>query len=131
MIDLEKQTKRTMLPMMLVFVLIAGILAISFYYLYGAVLSYARGDLEQALSYTLLAAVGIGISLYMTYMIRKRTISQKPPPRVMTTTECRKCGFKDLRKFEKGDYVFKSVGNCQKCNEPMLITAIYAEELKK
>ena len=131
MINLEKHNERTMLPMLLVFVLIAGILAISFYYLYGAVSAYARGELEQTLYYVLLAAVGIGISFYITYMIRKRTISQKPVPKIITTIECKKCGFKNLRKFEKGDFIFKSNGNCQKCNEPMLITAIYAEEVKK
>lgn len=117
--------------MLLVFVLIAGILAISFYYLYGAISAYSHGELEQTLYYVLLAAVGIGISVYITYMIRKRTISQKPLPRIITTIECKKCGFKNLRKYEKGDYIFKSDGNCQKCNEPMLITAIYAEETKK
>ena len=131
MIDLAKQVKKVMLPMILVFVIIAGMLAISFYYLYNAIQAYAIGALEEALYNTLLAAVGIGISLYITFVIRKRTRSKKPLPQVITTIECKKDNFKNLRKFDKGDYIFKTVENCQKCNEPMLITAIHTEEKKK
>jgi len=129
-IGLEKRPRRTVLPLILVFAIVVGILAISFYYLYGAALALMSGALEEALYDALLGAIGLGISLYMTYNIGKRRFFQKPPPRIVTTVECKKCGFKSLNKFEKGDYVFKSVGNCQKCNEPMLITAIYAEETK-
>ena len=132
MIDLKKQAKRTiMLPMILVFIVMVGMLAISFYYLYGAFEAYARGALQEALYYTLLSAAGIGVTIYMSFMIRKRSLRKKPLPRVITTIECKKCGFKNLRKFEKDDYVFKAFKTCQKCNEPMLITSIYAEEIKK
>ena len=58
-------------------------------------------------------------------------MAPKPPLKMLTTIECRKCGFKNVRPFAKGDYVFKAVENCQKCNEPMLITGIYIEEVKK
>jgi len=130
-IEVEKQPNAARLPLILVFVLIAGLLAISLYNLYGAVLASVRGDLEEAVYSGLLGAIGIGISLYMSFMIGKRRFSQKPLPQIVTTVECRKCGFKSLNKFEKDDYVFKTIGNCQKCNEPMLITAIYVEETKK
>lgn len=131
MTDLEKQVRKTIFPVIVVFVIVAGMLAISIYYLYGALRAYANGNLQEAFFYTLLAATGVGISLYVVYAIRKRALSEKPLPKIVTTIECKKCGFKNLRRFEKGDYVFKSVENCQKCNESMLITAIYAEEEKK
>ncbi len=127
---MEKRV-RVALPMILIFAIIIGILAISFNYLYSAIDAFQRGNSDQALYFVLLGGTGIGISFYITYSIRKRTISQKPLPKVTTTSECKKCGFKSLRKFEKGDYVFKQVGNCQKCNEPMLITSIYAEQAVK
>ena len=128
---MEKRPNRTALPVILVFIIIAGILAISFYYLYGAVVASLRGAREEAFYYGLLGAIGLSISIYMTYTIGRRRISQKPLPKVVTVTECKKCGFKSLKKFEKGDYAFKTVGNCQKCSEPMLVTAIYAEEAKR
>jgi uncharacterized ferredoxin-like protein len=55
---------------------------------------------------------------------------QPPPPNVVTRIECQKCGFHQIRKFEKGDYVLKNASNCQKCAEPMLIVGIYVEEDK-
>jgi hypothetical protein len=49
----------------------------------------------------------------------------------MTTIECRKCGTKNTREFQRGDYVFKETEPCQKCNDKMLITAIYKEVKEK
>ena len=129
MITMEKRSNRTLIPVIVVFVIIFVIFAISFYYMYGAVTAFIRG--EEAFDDAILGMIGLSVSLYATYMLRKRALFQKPLPRIITTVECKKCGFKSLNKFEKGDYVFKSVGNCQNCNEPMLITAIYAEESKK
>ncbi|MFH0749191.1 MAG: hypothetical protein V1915_04670 [Candidatus Bathyarchaeota archaeon] len=128
---MENQAKKTMYPMIIIFVVISAMIAISLYYLYNAIQAYTRGVVDEALYYTLLSGVGICVSIYMTYLIRKRTLKKTPVPKIFTSIECDKCGFKNLRTFVKGDFVFKSVDNCQKCNEPMLITGIYAEEIKK
>jgi hypothetical protein len=77
-----------------------------------------------------IGGTGMAITFYMTFILRKRTTMKKEVQNIMTTTECGKCGFKNMRKFAKGDYVFKTLGNCGKCNEPMTITAIYAEQTK-
>jgi len=52
-------------------------------------------------------------------------------PKVISTLECPKCDFKNIRDFQKDDYIFKKTGSCQKCNETMKITAIYREVKKK
>ena len=129
---MEKRANKTktVLPVFLIFIVITGILAISFYYIYSAVVAYLHGAVEEAFYYGLLGAIGLSISVYITYNISKRRLSRKPLPRVVTVTECKKCGFKSLDKFAKGDYVFKTGGNCPKCNEPMLTSGIYAEEAK-
>ena len=119
-----------MLPALLMFVIVAGMLGISFYYLYNAIQASSQGDLESAFYYVLLGSVGLGIAIYVTYILRKRSYPKKPLPRVVTTIECKKCNFKNLRTFKRGDFVFQSVDTCEKCNEPMLITAIYAEKDK-
>jgi DNA-directed RNA polymerase subunit RPC12/RpoP len=49
----------------------------------------------------------------------------------MSTIECNKCGVKNVREFQRGDYIFKETERCQKCNEKMLITAIYREVKEK
>ena len=131
MIGVEKQSGQIAFPIVLILAIIVGMFIISFYYVYSAVLAYSSGAVEEAFSYALLSTIGIGISLYVTRMIRKRAISQKPPPKIVTTIECKECSFKKLKLFEKGDHIFKSVGSCQKCNEPMLITAIYSEKTNK
>lgn len=53
-------------------------------------------------------------------------------PKVMTIIECRKCGFKNTREFQRGDYVFKELEACQKCSEEkQMITGIYKEIKEK
>jgi hypothetical protein len=54
------------------------------------------------------------------------------PPKVTTTVECRKCGVKSVRDFQRGDYVYKELEACQKCpDDKMIITAIYKEVKEK
>jgi len=120
-----------MLPLIILLVIAMGMLSLSSYYLYRAFLSYGEGKTDASIYYAVIGATGIAITFYMTFILRKRQIMRKEPLPVMTTTECGRCGFKSLHKFAKGDYVYKTVGNCEKCNEPMLITAIYAEQEQK
>jgi len=80
----------------------------------------------------LIGFLGAALSTYVLFQTRKRIkrLSIKTPS-VTTTIECRKCGFKSIRDFQRGDYIFKEVDPCQKCNENMLITAIYKEVEEK
>ena len=53
-------------------------------------------------------------------------------PKVMTTIECRKCGTKTTREFQRGDFVFKELDACPKCpGEKQVVTAIYKEVKEK
>ena len=86
----------------------------------------AYGDAKWLL--LLLGFLGVGISLLELLRLRRRLERLRiviPP--VTTTIECKKCGFKSVREYQRGDYIFKEGDNCQKCNEKMLITAIYRE----
>jgi len=75
---------------------------------------------------------GIALSAYVILQLRRRAtrLSVVIPP-VMTTVECKKCGTKNVREFQRGDYVFKELDPCQKCNDKMMITAIYREVKEK
>jgi hypothetical protein len=106
-------------------------LALSF-----AALIFAVSILDQnpdaAWILVLLGFLGVAISTYVLFQTRRRLSKLKimlPP--VNTTIECKKCGFKTIREFLRGDYIFKEGDNCQKCNEKMLITAIYREVKNK
>ncbi len=91
------------------------------------------GSNDIAAYYLLLIGfLGMALSAYVLLQTRKRIkrLGIKAPP-ITTTIECGKCGFKNIREFQRGDYVFKEVDSCQKCNENMLITAIYREVKEK
>jgi len=91
-----------------------------------------EGDYANALWWLLIGFMGLSIATYMLYQTRRRIrISIRPQP-VMTTLICEKCGFKNLREFKRGDYVFKETDEkCPKCNENMYIAAIYREVKEK
>ncbi len=76
----------------------------------------------------LIGLIGIALTTYVLLQIRRRNRHLKIElPPVTTTIECKKCGFKNVREFQRGDYILKEAEPCQKCNEKMLITAIYRE----
>lgn len=80
----------------------------------------------------LIGFLGVAFSTYLLFQTRRRIMSLRiEVPSITTTIECRKCGFKSVRGFQRGDYIFKEVDQCQKCNEKMLITAIYREVREK
>lgn len=80
----------------------------------------------------LIGFIGVALSTYVLFQIRKRVLRLRIElPPIVTTIECRKCGFKSVREFQRGDYIFKKGELCQKCNENMLITAIYREVKEK
>ena len=76
----------------------------------------------------LLGFLGVSLSTYVLFQTRRRLSKLKiVVPPVVTTIECKKCGFKNVREFQRGDFIFKEGEPCQKCNDKMLITAIYRE----
>jgi predicted membrane protein len=76
--------------------------------------------------------IAMGLSVYVMFQSRKRAASLKiEAPKVMTTVECRKCGIKNVREFQRGDFVYKDLDPCQKCDDKMVITAIYKEVKEK
>jgi hypothetical protein len=80
----------------------------------------------------LLGFIGVALSTYVLFQTRKRILRLRiAVPPITTTIECKKCGFKSVREFQRGDYIFKEGDPCQKCNEKMLITAIYREVKEK
>jgi len=80
----------------------------------------------------LIGFLGVALSTYVLFQTRRRIMRLRiEVPQITTTIECKKCGFKNVREFQRGDYIFKEVEPCQKCNDKMLITAIYREVKEK
>ncbi|MEA2090373.1 MAG: hypothetical protein U9O89_06430 [Thermoproteota archaeon] len=82
--------------------------------------------------FLIIGFIGLALSIYMLYQTKRSVLrlSIKTPP-VLTTIVCQKCGFKNIRDFREGDYIFKGMEPCPKCNEKMVITSIYREAEEK
>jgi len=97
-----------------------------------AVQAYAMGNDVVAVYLLLIGFIGLALSTYVLFQTRQRILRLKiETPPITTTIECKKCGFKSVREFKRGDYIFKEVEPCEKCNEKMMITAIYREVREK
>ncbi len=109
------------------------VLALSVVALLLAVNAFILGNEIVAGYLLILGFIAMTMSAYMLLQSRRRAASMKIEiPQVKTTIECTKCGFKSVREFQRGDYVFKEFNDkCQKCDDKMTITAIYKEVKEK
>ena len=96
-------------------------------------LSLAQADDLAAGFLAIIGLIALTMSIFTFYQSRRQAAQMKIDiPKVMTTIECKKCGTKTVREFQRGDYVYKELDACQKCpGTKQLITAIYKEVKEK
>lgn len=111
----------------IVLIVIIVVLALSLTALYQAYDLFLVNDPMMGF-YLLIGFVGLALSTYMLFQTRRRIqrFTLETPP-IVTTTVCSKCGFKNVRNFERGDYILKELGPCTKCQGTTIISAIYRE----
>jgi hypothetical protein len=90
----------------------------------------------------LLISIDVGLDPLMSWSIGFMLICfgatliqfQKPTPepirQTLTILICKLCGLTKVRNYEKGDFVFKKLDKCEKCNDFMEINQIYSVKLK-
>jgi hypothetical protein len=95
--------------------------------------SSKAGDYSAAGILAIVGLIALSMSSFTFFQSRRQVAEMKIEiPKVMTTIECRKCGTKTVREFQRGDFVFKELDACQKCpDEKQIITAIYKEVKEK
>jgi Zn ribbon nucleic-acid-binding protein len=125
---------RKVSPTMVFFYIIGALIVlfiaiISIYAAY-AVLSSSQASIEEVGYYLLIGTMMLLLSAYLMGATRRKTtiVQNIIPQDVLSIDECAKCGFKNVRTFVRGDYVFKTSGKCPKCSETMSTAAIYREE---
>jgi hypothetical protein len=108
------------------------VLALSILALFKGMTAITEQDITNGSSYILIGVGALALSAYMLFQT-KRVMPQLmfEPERVATTILCNKCGFKNLRDFQRGDYILKEAEPCPKCNEKMIIASIYREVKEK
>jgi len=126
----ETKTPRRISSFFLAIIVIT--LALSGVAIFSGVNAYIDGNTGTAYPSLLIGASGLALSAYMLFQTRRRTLqfTLKMQP-VTTTLLCQKCGFKNLREFQRGDYIFKEAEECPKCKEKMQINSIYREAEEK
>ena len=125
MVKMGKETSRIKTPILAI-ILVAATVLLSIIMIYQAMATYmAGGDGSYFLT---LGITMLAVSTYMLLQWRRRTLKlSSETPQVITTIQCQKCEFKSVRKFERGDYLFKEMEPCPKCKGKMIITSIYRE----
>lgn len=115
----------------IVYIVIIVVLALSLSALYQAYEMFQIGDPTMGY-YLLIGFIGLALSTYMLLQTRRRMkrFTLETPP-ITTTIICSKCGLKNVRKFERGDFILKEIGPCTKCEGTLTISAIYRELKEK
>ncbi len=109
----------------LVIVLITLVLSVGALYWGIYQLSISQNGAEY---FVLIGFIGLALFAYMLLQTRKKPLHISfEIPRVITTILCQKCGFKNVRDFQQGDYIFKEAEDCPKCNKKMMVSSIYRE----
>jgi hypothetical protein len=116
-----------------VLLIVLIVLALSIAALGLAVNAFLAGEETFAGYLFVIGAIAMTLSVYVLLQsLRHVTNIKIANPAMMTTIECKKCGVKTVREYQRGDYIFKELEPCQKCPDTkMMITAIYKEIKEK
>ena len=108
------------------------ILAWAVWAMYNAVNFQQQGNTENFYFYAAASSIAIVLAVSSIMQMRRRILLlQSLAVKVLSIILCANCGFKVVRAFTQGDFVYKEVGNCQQCSGTMRIDSIYAEEPPK
>jgi len=115
------------------FIIVLAVMALSVTAFGLAAWAWIEGNELYAIFLVATGVIALTLSTYLLLQSRRAVVTMKASPsKVMTTIECRKCGVKTVRDFQRGDYVYKELEACTKCPEDkMMITAIYKEIKEK
>ena len=127
---MEAKRSGTYSYLMVIFSVI--ILAWAVWAMYNAVNFQQQGNTENFYFYAAASSIAIVLAVSSIMQMRRRILLlQSLAVKVLSIILCANCGFKVVRAFTQGDFVYKEVGNCQQCKGTMRIDSIYAEEPPK
>jgi hypothetical protein len=126
------QTNKKISTYLTMIVLIVMALAVTALLIAGE--TYLAGDQLAAGVLAGIGSIALVLSVFLLYQSKLQSAQVKiEAPKVMTTIGCAKnCDSKNVREFQRGDYVYKELDTpCQKCGGKQMITAIYKEVKEK
>jgi glucan phosphoethanolaminetransferase (alkaline phosphatase superfamily) len=127
---MEAKRSGTYSYLMVIFSVI--ILAWAVWAMYNAFNYQQQGNTESFYFYAAASSVAIVLAVSSIMQMRRRIqLLQSLAVKVLSVVLCANCGFKVVRGFADGDFVYKEVGKCQQCSGTMRVDSIYAEEPAK
>jgi predicted ferric reductase len=125
-------TKRISAYLTLIVLIVIALSIASLLLAAGSYLNNPNNPLPAAFL-AIIGLIAMTMSIFTLYQSRRQAVAMKIEiPKVMTTIECKKCGEKTVREYQRGDYVFRELDACQKCPDTkQTITAIYKEVKEK
>jgi hypothetical protein len=119
---------RRISPYLLAIIMIVVVLSV--FSIYEGALAYLNDDFSNGALFLAMGASTLIVATYLLLQTRRRMLKLSVEfPKMNTSLECMKCGNKNVREFQRGDYVYrKTEDQCTKCNEKALtINAIFRE----
>lgn len=108
------------------------IIAWAVWAMYSAFSFQQEGNIESFYFYAIASSVAIVLAVSSIMQMRRRiAMLRRLATKVLSVVLCASCGFKLVRAFADGDFVYKEVGKCQQCSGTMRVESIYAEEPAK
>jgi len=92
----------------------------------GVILIYVDIGLDQIMSWS----IGFMLICFGATLIQFQKSPPEPIRQTLTILICKLCGLTKVRNYEKGDFVFKRLDKCEKCEDFMEIKQIYSVRLK-
>ena len=92
----------------------------------GAMFIYLDFGPDSVSSWT----IGFMLICFGATLIQYHKSVPEPIRQTLTILICKLCGFTKVRNYEKGDFVFKRLEKCDKCEDLMEIKDIYSVRLK-
>lgn len=114
--------RNTMLAALVLITVISGVF-LAFYLL------YVKYEFKSFWLFYLLLII-----LMISFALRaqpKEEMLEVEKYRTVTIIKCGKCNYREERKFQRGDYIFKQVGTCKKCFGNLYIDDIYVTPPRK
>jgi len=75
-------------------------------------------------------SIGFILICFGATLIQIKKSPAEPIRQTLTILICKLCGITKVRNYEKGDFVFKRIDKCEKCEDFMEIKQIYSVRLK-
>ncbi|MFW9866940.1 MAG: hypothetical protein ACFFEN_12665 [Candidatus Thorarchaeota archaeon] len=76
-------------------------------------------------------SIGFMLICFGATLLQIQKTPAEPIRQTLSILICNICGLTKIRNYEKGDFVYRRMGKCDKCNELMEIKEIYSVRLKK